>query len=666
METQIDKNRSLTIKLKLKSRSVKIRGGIFSSGRYLIGRTETCDLLINSEAVSTIHAVLEVKNNLIYVYDMNSTNGSYVDGEKIIAKQVKMGSTISFANVEFVLEEYQETKDLPPVLETLAPDRGNAAPSKKPPIAPKVSQSGEIVPALVFPLALDPRADKSEYIFEDSENLYPIFKYDYSKQAAEVIILHNERVYSFDHIPSVDGEYSLVGMSSKEADLEFPYLGKTEKVSFIEVRAGQVSVHKLFGYDIFMLSDQKEKTVNQLTGLIELKPQDIVRFSKGSIQIYVRLVEAPPKVKSAPIIKRDPLLRKNLLLGTFIGFLASVIILFSQFENTEEKKEELAPERLATILYKQKLTISKEKAVEKTPDKPKVIQKAPPKVAVKPPEPEKVPQPDVKKPDIKEIPKPTVKEAGDIKAPTKQVVKKGETQKPDKRLTNNSSAPPKPSSSTLSNNKPKSFSKVNLNTAGPVDVYKSADFSSSINTLMAKGGSLEGIKTQGVSGSSGNLAGGISSGSGSSTGTLKKAEIGSNVGSLTGNTKGIIGTSKGAEGLSAKKGIYTAGIPAETVVLGSMDPDIIRKILLDHLPQFRYCYQSELDRTGSEVQGTIKLDFNIGASGHVTSAGVDDSNLSTDVKKCVVKVLRGIQFPEPLGGGTVEVKQPMNFYSKKL
>ena len=32
----------------------------------------------------------------------------------------------------------------------------------------------------------------------------------------------------------------------------------------------------------------------------------------------------------------------------------------------------------------------------------------------------------------------------------------------------------------------------------------------------------------------------------------------------------------------------TAGIPSRTIVLGGMDPDTIRKILMDHLPQFRF------------------------------------------------------------------------------
>jgi hypothetical protein len=160
---------------------------------------------------------------------------------------------------------------------------------------------------------------------------------------------------------------------------------------------------------------------------------------------------------------------------------------------------------------------------------------------------------------------------------------------------------------------------------------------------------------------------GAATGVSTGTGNIKTAEIATNQGSLVGAATGVLGSSKGAEGLSAKKAIYTAGIPSETVVLGSMDPDVIRRILLDHLPQFRYCYQKELEKTGADTSGTVKLDFTIGAAGNVVDAGIEGSSaLPTDVKKCVVGVLKGIRFPEPMGGGKVGVKQPMNFYPKKL
>lgn len=99
-----------------------------------------------------------------------------------------------------------------------------------------------------------------------------------------------------------------------------------------------------------------------------------------------------------------------------------------------------------------------------------------------------------------------------------------------------------------------------------------------------------------------------------------------------------------------------------------MDPDIIRQILRENIPQFRYCYQKELDRyPGKKIADVIPLSFTIGASGHVSRAGVSGrSRLSASVKKCVVNVLRGIQFPSPRGGGTVDVKQPMNFYPESM
>lgn len=107
--------------------------------------------------------------------------------------------------------------------------------------------------------------------------------------------------------------------------------------------------------------------------------------------------------------------------------------------------------------------------------------------------------------------------------------------------------------------------------------------------------------------------------------------------------------------------------PDSPSVVQLMDPEIIRRILLEHLPQFRYCYQKYMDQTGKIISGTVKLDFTIGASGKVHRAQIDTgSSMVSDVKKCVIGVLRSISFPEPLGGGTVDVKQPINFYPKTI
>ncbi|MFA5584094.1 MAG: AgmX/PglI C-terminal domain-containing protein, partial [Bacteriovoracaceae bacterium] len=472
------------------------------------------------------------------------------------------------------------------------------------------------------------------------------------------------KIFSVDYLPEGNNLYQITGLKNSHKDIEFPYLGKKDKYPFITLKKSQMPVvHTLPGFTPFFLSDDKKQVGEEF----ELGPQDILRLYNGDLQIFVRGVESPPKVAPAPILKRDPDFQKYLFfLLLFVGLVA---VGFNVIELPEpEVKEELAPERLATILYKQPLTISKNKAVEKTEKAPKRAQKAPDKPAVE----KKVvtkKQPDVKKPDVVETKVANKKpDPGTKTAQTKQVVKQGTT--PPKRTAQKaapqaSNRPAARTQTATARNAP-AVSQVATKSVGQVEVYKSADFKSTVSSLVAKGGTLSGVQTKAASGASGTQIGAASGVAGGS-GSIETADIATNQGSLVGATVGKLGESIGAEGLSAKRAIYQAGIPAETVVLGSMDPDVIRRILMDNIIHFRSCYQNELSTRGQEFSGSVKLNFTIGASGHVSQAGVDgSSSLPAGVKRCVVNVLRGIAFPAPMGGGVVEVKQPMNFYPKKI
>lgn len=213
---------------------------------------------------------------------------------------------------------------------------------------------------------------------------------------------------------------------------------------------------------------------------------------------------------------------------------------------------------------------------------------------------------------------------------------------------------------------------------GSGDTYKGADFAVKSLTNNAQLGNRFKVKTaaDGMGAGYGN-SGGISAGSGlgsgdgtitgTNTGTLEKAKILTNVGSLTGATVGKIDSSKGAEGLGKKGTILLSGEPEDTVILGSMDPDVIRRILLAHLAEFRYCYQKELDAKDNAASGVLLLLFKIGGNGSVTKANVQGPpHITSGVKSCMADVLKGIQFPAPKGGGTVEVKQPLNLYPRSL
>tara|TARA_Y100000768_G_scaffold388607_1_gene385559 strand:+ start:4752 stop:6776 length:2025 start_codon:yes stop_codon:yes gene_type:complete len=674
LETQLPNSENLFQLISL-DKSVKTTGGVLRVGRFLVGRAESCDIIVHSGVVSSVHAVVEVTPTGLKIYDMNSKNGTYIGKEKIVARDVHVGEVISLGNIPFKLERYQVEQALPPVLDALDPVKGDASvfktmpsppplessappaatpdlPSETPKVTPR--QSDEEIPYIVYPLSADPNSDYSEYIFEDKDQLYPIFKYEINKNAVEIIILHKDKVYSVDYLPDKKATYEIAGArkSKKAKDVEFPYLGKEERIPFIEIQAGNCVVHQLHKYEMLYLSDNSVKKASD--GRVNLQENDIVKLSSGDLEIYVRRVPAPPKVKPAPFFRRDQQLKRYLFLVFLMVFLPLVSLYLYPVD--KELLNEKDPERIATILYKQKLKVNTNKTVAQSEKKKAVKQKSKQKKVLK----KKTVQKTQATPQKSTAKKTPTKDPGTKTAPKKQVVKRVKDPKPksDQKAKDSSKSKAK----SAQKRSQRRYSRTNLKSPGKVDTYKSMNFKSTVSSLMAKGGSLSGARTARTdSGMAINNAG-VQGG-----GVVETAKTGTQVGSLTGGTEGKLAATRGSEGLTNKTGVYTAGIPSETVVLGSMDPDVIRRILREHIPQFRSCYQKELNRNSANISGQIRLVFTIGASGAVSRAGVDgNSSLPGNVRGCVVNVLRGIQFPSPLGGGTVDVKQPFNFYPKRI
>jgi len=658
------------------------KGVLIKKRRVLIGRSQACDIILLNRDVTSIHAVLEITEAGAIVYDMHSTNGTYVNGETVVHQEVREGDTLKFASQEYIFKKYKKEDVLPPPLEMLSPimdslpptiGRSNdraalpSMPRSTPAPTPRPSRKRgdslpvkspfEEVPRVEYPLAKDPKAEFSEYIFEDVDTLYPIFNYNVNYAAVEVIILFKDIVYSVDYVPALNGVYKLVGKNASSKEIEYAYLGKDEKFAFIDVKNNDVLVHPLPGYEVMRISGPKTEDAG--TGSIPLYGDDIIRFKNGDIQIYVRTSDAPPKVKPAPILDRDSDLKKYLVLVFLfcIAFLSAI----SMVTVDEDIEKEKVPERVATILYKKKLMVSKTPAIDKTEDAPKKqIQKSPvqkavekpvEKVAVKQPEkPKAQPQKQVGSKDSPKVGQ--VKKANPNKGPTNN--------KTQVRATNNKAAA-KPSRARAAPTK----QVTNSAAKGPVQTYKALEWKSTMSNILTKGGTTRGVKAADGNVSSSGSASSVVAGGESAT--LETASVNTNVGSLVGAASGTLDSAKGVDGLVDKKSIYTAGLPYKTVVLGGMDPDLIRKILIDNIPRFRLCYQKELDRASQAVDGVVRLDFIIGASGRVTKAGVESAtgSLGSDVKGCVITVLRDLRFPAPRGGSVVEVNQPFNFYPRR-
>ncbi|MFQ5510278.1 MAG: HD domain-containing phosphohydrolase [Candidatus Krumholzibacteriia bacterium] len=71
---------------------------------FTIGRDKENKLFINSTAVSRFHAVLFAEHGEYFVQDMESTNGTFLNGKKVKKSRVHPGDRVTVANIDIVID----------------------------------------------------------------------------------------------------------------------------------------------------------------------------------------------------------------------------------------------------------------------------------------------------------------------------------------------------------------------------------------------------------------------------------------------------------------------------------------------------------------------------------------------------------------------------------
>ena len=140
----------------------------------------------------------------------------------------------------------------------------------------------------------------------------------------------------------------------------------------------------------------------------------------------------------------------------------------------------------------------------------------------------------------------------------------------------------------------------------------------------------------------------------------------------TGNTIGI--GAVGTRGVAGGEGKYGTGIGmgkkasadisitnSDPEVTGSMDPELIRRVVRSHHDQLKYCYDNALTKN-PKLTGKVSVRWIITEGGTVASSNVVNTTTNTpDLDRCIAgRVLTWI-FPKPKGGGVAVVTYPFVF-----
>src|SRR5512133_66620 len=202
------------------------------------------------------------------------------------------------------------------------------------------------------------------------------------------------------------------------------------------------------------------------------------------------------------------------------------------------------------------------------------------------------------------------------------------------------------------------------------------------------------VKRSGLLGALGRGGGGLSTvfGSGGLGGDLRGA-VGNMFGPVVGDSYGLGGLgirgsgsggggggetigigAVGTKGRGGGLGSYGTGVgglgkksdrdvnisTGTAVVMGSIDKELVRKVIQDHAAQIRYCYEQQL-AVNPRLQGKVSIKWIINAEGAASSAQIDGSATSLEdakVHECMMARITSWAFPKPKGGGIAVITYP--------
>ncbi|MCG8317344.1 MAG: FHA domain-containing protein [Pseudomonadales bacterium] len=72
-------------------------------GTMVLGRSEKCDVVINDEHMSRRHAEVNLRDGVLRIIDLNSSNGTRVNSVKITEQVLKPGDKINFDQLVFLV-----------------------------------------------------------------------------------------------------------------------------------------------------------------------------------------------------------------------------------------------------------------------------------------------------------------------------------------------------------------------------------------------------------------------------------------------------------------------------------------------------------------------------------------------------------------------------------
>jgi pSer/pThr/pTyr-binding forkhead associated (FHA) protein len=103
-EVAAAKEQPMKVKLKVLRGKSAGKEIVIPAPRFLIGRSSDCHLRPKSESISRNHCTILVRDDRVWIRDLNSRNGTFVNGERVTEEEeIKDGDQLQIGKLEFTV-----------------------------------------------------------------------------------------------------------------------------------------------------------------------------------------------------------------------------------------------------------------------------------------------------------------------------------------------------------------------------------------------------------------------------------------------------------------------------------------------------------------------------------------------------------------------------------
>jgi hypothetical protein len=584
---------------------------LLSKDRIVIGSVTSSDVRLVDSKVSPIHAVIELSGPEAIIFDLASEAGVWVNGEKIVSSPLRSGDEVRIGDrkLKFMIEQ--------------------------------------------TPVAIKPE-DISALLLEDSREVHEIFDWRPSDATAlEVVMSWEGVILDVEHFLN---EQSVTVGETRKADFAAPFFSPGGQFELITHHGDDFKLSVLPGSKGVIQRVGRMQRIEELKeSQVLLQTGDFAKMSVGTVDFYLSFTAAPPKLKRRKIWVADPFFFR-VLTGSLGMTLALLLAMLSiQLPPPDEP----IPETLDRV-YKYRASI------DQVVDMPRSETK-PPEEPATPKKPQELVLADrnqaaqQKRAELAKRAESQAKEGAGARAKGKEG-QRGSPKAPKTQTPQNAARRPSPQGG-----KGAGGAQSQVSEDGNVEVLKAAsgriqDLLASSSQRLGKAGSqLQGFGGFTSQGQGGLALSGSGKGGGGTADSLGGLSDHGTGGGRVGTGKGAAGSGSGIVGGRSRVALQSGG-DDEAVVKGSIDSGAILAAIEAHRDEFRYCYEREINAYNPKLSGTVIVSVALGSSGRVTGAGVHSTTLNnSNVEKCVLGVMKRIEFPMPRGGGTVQFRHPFKF-----